>query len=307
MNEKLKAIIRKTPILRDIARYWYWRNHLSGLKEDYPRGHFYSPLPDVPWVRSHSQKIYKKQGSPLPAIDFSLDLQGKLFDELSRFFGDFNFPQQKQNGFRYYSQNDMFGYGSGLILFSMLRHCMPKQIIEIGSGFTSALMLDTNEKWLNRQSKLTFIEPYPDRLLGLLGENDKTLCKIHQQPAQEIPLACFGQLQANDILFIDSSHVSKIGSDVNYIVFEILPALKPGVIIHFHDIYWPFEYPLSWIELGRAWNEAYLLRAFLQYNTQFEILLFNNSIEHTQPELLTPLAEQVRGLGSSLWLRKNQD
>lgn len=240
----------------------------------------------------------------MPTIDFRLDLQGKLFDELSRFFRDFNFPQQKQDGFRYYSHNEMFGYGSGLILFSMMRHFMPKQIIEIGSGFTSALMLDTNEKWLNRQSKLTFIEPYPDRLFGLLDENDKTLCKIHQQTAQEIPLACFKKLQANDILFIDSSHVSKIGSDVNYIVFEILPALNPGVIIHVHDIYWPFEYPLSWIELGRAWNEAYLLRAFLQYNTQFEILLFNNSIEQIQPELLMPVAGQVRGLGSSLWLRK---
>ncbi|MCZ8539210.1 hypothetical protein [Psychrobacillus psychrodurans] len=87
-----------------------------------------------------------------------------------------------------------------------------------------------------------------------------------------------------DILFIDSYHVSKIGSDVNYIIFEILPKLKPGVRIHFHDIFYPFEYPEKWIFEGRFWNRAYLLRAFLQYNQDFIIDLWNNYLilEHKE-------------------------
>jgi predicted O-methyltransferase YrrM len=199
----------------------------------------------------------------------------------------------------------MFGFGSGLILFCMIRHFQTRRIIEIGSGHTSALMLDTNERFMNRQMELTFIEPYPERLYGLLKEEDRSNCTIFEKPAQDIPASYFEQLQENDILFIDSSHVTKIGSDVNHIFFNILPALKPGVIIHFHDIYWPFEYPLGWVMSGRAWNEAYLLRAFLQYNDHFEILQFNQYLFSCFPEFY----EQQTGLtgaGGSIWIRKKR-
>jgi hypothetical protein len=108
-----------------------------------------------------------------------------------------------------------------------------------------------------------------------------------------------------DILFIESSHVAKIGSDVVYLVTEVIPRLKKGVIIHFHDIFWPFEYPEEWIRDGRAWNENYILKAFLQFNTQFKILLFNaylalhhsNAMEHYLPLFM-------QGPGCSLWLEK---
>ena len=96
---------------------------------------------------------------------------------------------------------------------------------------------------------------------------------------QNVKLIEFEKLEPNDLLFIDSSHISKIGSDLNYLLFEVLPSLKPGVIIHFHDILYPFEYPYEWIEKGIYWNEAYLLKAFLMHNKNYEILLFNDTVK----------------------------
>jgi len=106
-------------------------------------------------------------------------------------------------------------------------------------------------------------------------------------------------------LFVDSSHVSKIGSDVNRIVFDILPILKPGVLVHFHDVLWPFEYPLQWIMEGKAWNEAYLLRAFLQYNSHFEIVLLNSFVGNVFKEFMEAnMPTFLKEPGGSLWLRK---
>lgn len=123
---------------------------------------------------------------------------------------------------------------------------------------------------------------------------------------EHLPLDFFSNLAANDILFIDSSHVGKIGSDVLYELFEILPRLQEGVIIHFHDVFYPFEYPREWVESFHwAWNETYFLHAFLQYNQTFKILFFNDYLAKLFPNLLekaTPLA--LKNTGGSLWMRK---
>ena len=118
---------------------------------------------------------------------------------------------------------------------------------------------------------------------------------MFEAPLQSIPLAVFEGLESGDVLFVDSTHVTKRGSDVNRIFFEILPALPVGVIIHFHDIFYPFEYPDNWMHEGRGWNEAYLLRAFLEYNDAFEILLWNS--------MLVAMGH-LTGDGGSIWLQK---
>jgi len=116
----------------------------------------------------------------------------------------------------------------------------------------------------------------------------------------------FEQLDENDIFFLDSSHVSKTGSDVNYLIFEILPALKPGVLVHIHDILYPFEYPEEWVlKERRSWNESYLLRAFLQYNSAFEIVYWNNFVWHRMHEELGGLMPLcLENEGGSIWLRR---
>jgi hypothetical protein len=105
------------------------------------------------------------------------------------------------------------------------------------------------------------------------------------------------------MLFIDSSHVSRIGSDVNQLFLEVIPSLPAGVHVHIHDIFYPFEYPRRWIYRGRAWNESYLLRALLINNDHLQISWFNSYLAHRHRETLAAALPQW-GVdpGSSIWL-----
>jgi hypothetical protein len=142
-------------------------------------------------------------------------------------------------------------------------------------------------------------------LHSLLKSSDGSGIQIIPNDLQDVSPDIYATLEKGDILFIDSTHVSKINSDVNHIFFEILPQLKSGVYIHFHDIYFPFEYPKEWIYQGRAWNEAYMLRAFLQNNNEFEITLFNSFLGHFHSNMLqTEMPLCTKNPGSSIWLRK---
>jgi hypothetical protein len=166
-------------------------------------------------------------------------------------------------------------------------------------------MLDTNDAFLGSATNFAFIEPYPERLYSLLNEKDKRQHQVIEKPVQEVELELFQTLDAGDILFVDSSHVVKIGSDVAHIIFEILPRLKPGVIVHFHDVFYSFEYPKEWVKEGRAWNEDYFLRAFLQYNSVFQILYFNSFMgQFYQNELERKMPLCLRNTGGSLWMKK---
>jgi predicted O-methyltransferase YrrM len=208
---------------------------------------------------------------------------------------------------RYYFNNDIYTYSDGIFLYSTIRKFQPKKIIEVGSGFSSALMMDTNDLFFNSSIELIFVEPYPDRLLSLFKAADHKKYTVIKKPVQDVPITLFEQLNENDILFIDSTHVSKTGSDVNFILFEILPILNKGVLIHFHDIFYPFEYPKEWVlnRKGFGWNEDYILRAFLSYNKSFEILAFNTFLEHYYEDWFQqemPLC--LINKGGSIWLRK---
>jgi hypothetical protein len=186
----------------------------------------------------------------------------------------------------------------------MIRHLRPARIIEIGCGASSCVILDTCETFLPT-AEITFIEPYPELLFRLAKPEDKIASRLKPDFIQDVSLDTFEQLTENDILFVDTSHASKVGSDVNHIFFEVLPALRRGVVVHFHDVGFGFEYPKQWFSYGRFWNEAYLLRAFLMYNTQFDILLFNSYLnEIAKDEIATdfPLFEQEPG--KSIWLRR---
>ena len=142
-------------------------------------------------------------------------------------------------------------------------------------------------------------------LRSLLRPGDEERIAVHPIPVQEAPLALFDALEANDILFIDSTHVSRVGSDVNHLLFEVLPRLAPGVLVHFHDVFFPFEYPREWILEGRAWTEAYLVRAFLTGNAGWEVVLMNTFLEHFHRDWFEqnmPLC--LRNPGGSLWIRR---
>lgn len=241
----------------------------------------------------------------IPGIDNREEDQLALLEKFSTYYGELPFGDQKTTGRRYYFQNGFFCHADAIALYSLMRHYQPQRIIEVGSGFSSAVMLDTNELFGENRLALTFVDPYPERLLSLMSEDDKSRHEIIMDPIQKVPLERFDALQARDILFIDSSHVVKVGSDVVHLLTNVLPRLNKGVLVHFHDIFWPFEYPEQWIREGRAWNECYVLQAFLQFNETFRIRFFNSylAIHHgAKLEQMLPLS--MKNTGGSIWIEK---
>ena len=280
---------------------------------DYLPGHFYSPIPDLAEIEAQASTIFDRTRTHLEAIDLNEGQQLALLDAFSRTYGDLPFTEKRTPGLRYYFDNPFFSFGDGVILYSVLRHFRPRRIIEIGSGFSSAAMLDISDRFLDRSVEFLFIEPHPERLHALLSENDRTRCQIETVPVQHVDLRRFEELDVNDVLFVDSSHVGKVRSDVLHIMFNVLPRLRKGVIVHFHDVPWPFEYPEDWIRQGRAYNEAYLLRAFLQYNAAFTVLFFNSfmALHHRglmlrlMPAALSTPSTRETESNSSVWLKKS--
>ena len=187
----------------------------------------------------------------------------------------------------------------------MIRRLKPKKIIEVGSGYSSCCMLDTNELFFNNNIDMNFIEPYPKLLKSLMRKDDLQRWPIHEKRLQDMPVDLFKTLGKNDILFVDSTHVSRAGSDVNHLFFEILPILNQGVHVHFHDIHYPFEYPKHWVYEGRGWTENYILRAFLEFNSDFEIVFSNTFMQSFHRQFFEDnLSLCLKNPGASIWLRR---
>lgn len=285
---------------RDALLYW------AGPEPRFaPPGHFSSPVPSIDEVRAQSGRLFGTFPRELPGIELNEPRQLELLSAFEAYYRELPFDAQAKPGLRYYYDNPGYSYSDGIFLYCMLRHLEPQRVIEIGSGNSSCLMLDVNELHFGGKLECTFIEPYPERFLALLHEGDRETFELVPRTLQEVPLSTFTALRAGDVLFIDSTHVSKTGSDVNYLVFDILPGLAPGVHVHFHDIFYPFEYPSEWVYEGKAWNEAYLLRSFLSYNSAFEIVMFNTFLERFHEQRFAermPLCLANRG--GSIWLRR---
>jgi predicted O-methyltransferase YrrM len=290
--ERLTAELQRSE--RELERYRTWA----------PPGDVLSPIHSIAEVKERQKEIYAIPRT-MPGIELNETAQLELFNTLQQFYPEQPFSAQKSEGRRYWFENPAYSYSDAILLYCMIRYLRPRRIIEVGSGYSSAAMLDTDELFFDRSIQFTFIEPQPQLLRSLLREEDLTRVAILETRVQEVDLDRFSELKANDILFVDSSHVSKVGSDVNHIFFKILPALQSGVFVHFHDVFYPFEYPLEWVYEGRAWNETYLMRAFLQYNNQFEIQLFNTFIDWFHKEKYfhdMPLVQ--KNTGGSIWLKK---
>jgi predicted O-methyltransferase YrrM len=287
-------------------RWLHWgARSVHGGRQFVPPGHFYSPIPALDDIRSNEHAIFGDVSQRIPGIDLQEEEQVRLLVDFKRYYDELPFGEKKTRNLRFFFANPAYSYSDAIFLYCMIRHVKPARVIEVGSGYSSCLMLDTNDLFFNGTIATTFIEPYPELLLSLITEEDRKRIEIISSRVQDVGLNEFDSLQANDILFIDSTHVSKVYSDVNRLFFEILPRINEGVYIHFHDIFYPFEYPKEWIYEGRAWNEAYLLRGFLQYNSSFRIVLMNTFLQRFYPayfEEAMPLC--LKNPGGSIWLRK---
>ena len=187
-----------------------------------------------------------------------------------------------------------------------IRRYAPRKLIEIGSGWSSICSIDTIERY-GISSGVICIDPYPELLKQLLGKTKLQLqLEVVGVPVQMAPLSVFEALGKDDILFIDLTHVLRTGSDVCFELFEILPRLAPGVLVHFHDMFWPFEYPRSWaVEENRSWNELYAVRAFLTDNEQWEVVFFNDYFAKLERKLIEDTYPNfLRNSGGALWLRR---
>jgi len=270
-----------------------------------PPGHFYSPIVDPDDnVVQEAMRLEAQPDIAPETFGVSADEMLLWFGMMSRHYETNPFPAQKTPDRLYYYKNPNFPLADALALMAMMLEKRPRRFVEIGSGFSTCAAIDIGERHLGAEVQMATIDPHPELVLSLLGEESRYRDRIVRKKVQEVPLGVFRELQRRDVLFIDSSHVAKTGSDVLDYVFRILPALAPGVVVHIHDIFYPFEYPGMWI-VGdnRSWNEAYFVRAFLQGNSQFRILFFTDWFYKCRRELVAnsmPLCIEHRG--GSLWL-----
>ena len=289
---------------RCIQRWYINQNRSHQAVAFSPPGHFYSPLLDLNALGPNDEGLFGDGEDYWEHIDLRPDAQRHYFQSLLTTEPRIDFPDTRGERYRYYGQNQMLVYSDAFTLSSILIMEKPKRVIEVGSGFSSAVMLDTLDA-TDANADLLFIEPYPDRLNSLLRPQDANRTEVLVRPVQDVPLSRFDALQRGDVLFIDSSHVAKIGSDLSFLLLRVLPRLADGVLIHFHDIIYPYTLPAEWIRQGRAWNESLFLRAFLIGNPDFEMLAFNSYAGQTFPELFERhLPRFLSTLGGSVWLRK---
>jgi hypothetical protein len=242
----------------------------------------------------------------LPGVELNIEQQLDLLGEFGRTAAEVQLATTPDDGWRFYYPNGFYELGDALVLLGVMRHLSPKRVIEIGCGFSSAVMLDADERFLDGQIEFTFIDPFPgNRLTKIARPADLERISIIQHFLQEVDLSVFEPLEAKDILFIDSSHVSKMGSDVNLLLFEVMPRLPVGAWVHFHDILYPFEYPPESVEDTRAWSEAYLLRAFLEHNDSFRICFFFDYLRRFHPGAVEhALPGSIASRPAHIWLER---
>jgi regulator of replication initiation timing len=272
-----------------------------------PPGHFYSPItdPNDPLVRQSGNlnlDALSEQGDLAIDEKTMVRLLGWLGENGQRF----PFTTGATAEWRYYTGNGHFGHADGAVLFSMLMEYKPARCIEFGCGFSSLLIMDVNDHFLEHSMEMTLYDPRPDIVLSLLAPHDPYRERVQARRSREIPNEVFTALRRGDLLSLETSHVAKTGSDVTDLLSRVLPLLAPGVLIHIHDIFYPFDYPEAWVvQDNRSWNEGYLLRAFLQYNPQFRVLFFNNLIFRKyfdEANAAFPGLEDTHA--SSIWIEK---
>jgi multidrug efflux pump subunit AcrA (membrane-fusion protein) len=301
-NVKLEQEIRD--LLGEVGMH---RNRLFA-----PPGHFHSPIADPadPFVRqaalgqTEAGGVASLDGRPDLLIDEQAQL--RLLGWLGEHGSRFPFQDEPAPEWRYVVNNGLFGRADAALLFAMLLEYKPSRLIDLGCGFSSLLVMDVNDHFLDHNLDTAFFDPRPDGVLSLLTPLDAYRERVQFRRSQDVPAEEFERLRGGDILSLDTSHVAKTGSDVCDVLFRILPALAPGVLVHVQGIYYPFEYPESWVlQDNRSWNEAYMLRAFLQFNTKFRVLCFNDLMLRKYPAQMSatfPGLNDTRA--GSLWLER---
>lgn len=272
--------------------------------------HYYQPIPDT---RQLPEKTWSKQ-SEMPGVNLDLAAQVKRLRAYhERYAAEYDaFPREPTaDPDQFYLNNVSYRSVDAEILYCLIRDLKPRRIYEVGSGFTTKLsaqaILKNRQEEPRYDGELVAFEPYP---VAWLERGFAGLARLEKQKVQDVPLKTWQELEKNDILFIDSSHVVSIGSDVVHEVLEILPRLAKGVVVHVHDIFFPKELPRQWVmEERRFWDEQYLIQAFLAFNESFRVLWAGHAMHVTHPDELAKAIASYRDrpddqVPQSLWLQK---
>jgi predicted O-methyltransferase YrrM len=266
---------------------------------------FYQPLINP---RKYLTESLRKDRD-LPGIDWNESGQLSFLDNFQYNAELLDIPMAKSQtiGQQYYFNNSKFGSGDGEYYYNLIRYLKPRRIIEIGSGMSTLMALNAinknKEENASHECHMTCIEPYQNFWLESLN------VQIVRKKVEDLSMDIFQQLKANDILFIDSSHIIRPQGDVLFEYLRLLPILKPGVFIHVHDIFSPKDYLDKWILVDhKLWNEQYLLEAFLSCNKEFEIIGALNFLNHHHRDQLAAkspiLKVQLSREPGSFWFRR---
>jgi hypothetical protein len=281
------------------------------VQHPWPLGHFYSPVPDTVAlaVDPEHSRVWPASPPAIAGIDFRDAAQRALLVEAFAALEPMPFPPGPTGDpTEYHTGNEMFSHLDAWVLQSMLRHLRPRRLIEVGCGWSSLVTARVNREVLDGAMDVTCIEPYvPDFLEG--GVNGIT--RVLPERVQDVPLERFLELGDGDVLFIDSSHVVKTGSDARYLYHDVLPRLNGGVHVHIHDIFFPRDYPRDWVLSGRGWNEQYVLQSFLAFNAAFEVTLGSAWVSEFHTEALLDASRHAfvpaQVGGGSFWMRRLPD
>lgn len=265
--------------------------------------HFYSPVPDT---RTLSNAVFERR-SELVGIDQRIEAQRAIlsteaFAAHLAEYRRFDKAHAEKHGERLH-----LGPIDGAFLHHMVRSLQPKRIIEVGQGSSTRIISEalSANGGLPEDGYFKSIDPFPH---NFVTEQEYSGVEVIESGVQSVSLDLFEELGAGDILFIDSTHVVKIDSDVVYEINEILPRLAEGVHVHVHDIYFPFEYEREWVEDRHIfWNEQYMLQAFLAFNDAFEITWSAGIARAEFPEEVAaqiPEFDPHQQVAGSIWFRR---
>lgn len=245
----------------------------------------------------------------LPGINMNVANQLKLLNGLGKIWTKeeqyLNWPAEKNASCKFHYNNGSYSYFDAMTLAALLKQLRPKKILAFVDEFQYACFLDIIEALQLSETVCTFIEPDPNRLDNYAPLPADSRHTIICSTLKILEADYFTELEAGDVLFVDTTHVAKAGSDVCRFYNRVLPSLAPMVWIHIHDVFWPFEYPNGWLVEGRSWNELYVLRAFLQFNISFDIKLFLNYLWHFYEEdCIRTFPDSVQNPGGAIWLQR---
>jgi len=262
---------------------------------------FYSPIPDLDQLPPGTFT----RTSQLPGTGWDLDRQLEFVRSLRPSLEEFRTVANGSGDPWQYAPNLSYTEADATMLYAMIRATKPKRIVELGSGHSTLVTAQAARRNASEGNAPTLevYDPFP----SVVTDDLPGLTRLERIGAQQVPLSVFESLEAGDVLFVDTTHTVKVGSDVNFIVLEALPRLREGVHVHLHDIFLPYEYPKQWLEdYGLYWTEQYLVHAFLLFNSGFEVHAAMHALQRDRrdamAELLPPAVADWPG--GAFWMRR---